>query len=181
MESLPIDLASRGESVISDLRSFMTAFFTLLKFIGACMAIVLCILAATDTQLAQLLMMNDVEEDINDDAKIEKIEEIENMEFSNPAKLLISLSGFIPRDDSMMMMVQRLMASNVVGISLKSLHVFSDDDHALESQLSVDAMGLFENPVMCVREGGHEPYHDIEMYTTRIRTELLELKASLSS
>ena len=150
------------------------------KFIGACMAIVLCILAASDSQLARLLLMNDIEGDKNEALILNRVEEVESMEFPNPAKLLISLSGFIPRDESMMMMAQRLMGSNVVGISLKSLHIFSDEDDALDSRLSMDVLGLFENPNICIREGGHDPHHDIEMYSARIRKELLVLKASMT-
>ena len=161
---------------------------------GAAMAVVLCILAATQKELALLMLMNDDRMDDDDDddddrdngnddynnSKFIRIKEIvESKEFSNPAKLFVFLSGFIPRDDSILMMTKRLQ-KNVVGIALNSLHIFSDEDDALESQLSIDVMGLFENPIMCVREGGHDPQHDIEMYTARIRNELLQLKASAS-
>ena len=111
------------------------------------MAVVLCILAATPKELALLMLMNDDDDDDHDhdngsedcnDSKFIRIKEIvESKEFSNPAKLFIFLSGFIPRDDSILTMTKRLQ-KNVVGISLNSLHIFSDEDDALESQLSID-------------------------------------------
>ena len=144
------------------------------------MAIALCILAASDAEEVRYLLANDIEEEYNaqTDSSIHSadiLKETENMQFLYPAKLLIALSGFIPRDDGMMFMAQRLLTSNVAGIDVKSLHIFSDEDEALDPQLSMEVMRLFQNPKMFVREGGHDPRHDIEAYTARIRRELLEL------
>lgn len=47
--------------------------------------------------------------------------------------------------------------SSMNGLPQKSLHLFSHEDSIVPAEASMQAMYLYENPKMMIREGDHDP------------------------
>ena len=80
--------------------------------------------------------------------------------------LSIIISGFQPRDFLFNKLFNDIeIESTMRGISQRSLHVFSHEDDIVPAAASIQAMTLYSNPKMKIRNGDHDPPRDDDTVT----------------
>ena len=80
--------------------------------------------------------------------------------------LSIVISGFQPRDYLFNKLFSDIeIESTMRGISQRSLHVFSHEDEIVPAAASIQAMTLYSNPKMKIRNGDHDPPRDDDTVT----------------